>query len=303
VSRAVVLVTVLLLCSCTAMPEASTFVSPVPRAHLWHVHLPLVFNDLLTAQPSPKKGISLACGYDNMERLAAETRALNVSWLWNWGPTPPIFEGVESVPSLWNDQGIGQPLGGNSQWLLGFNEPDDCPIQSCMTPEAAAVAWRLLEQAYPYRKKTSPQVLHPTQWLERWYTAYVDLYGQPPELDAIAVHTYYGGTAADYIARVQEFMALARKWNVPEVWVTEWTLAHGLDRSVRETTKEIETYVDWLEHEPMVTRYAPFTNRVECMSGAPYFQFEGPFDAPMYSPDGRLTEVGRTYRALPKGQE
>lgn len=282
------------------LPTPAPFRSLIPRATVTRLFLPLLLSDFgMDARPvSSKKGISLACGYEDMARMAREVVTLRVTWLWNWGVSPPVFPGVESIPNLWDASFIGQPLGGNSQWLLGFNEPDGRD-QANMTPEVAAVAWRQIEQTYPDRKLTSPQVLHPGNWLEQWYAAYVARYGQPPRIDALAIHTYYGNSAEAYIARTQEFVALARAWGVPEVWVTEWTLAPGLNRSQNDTADEMCTFVTWLEQEPMVTRYAPFTNRVECMAGAPYFQFDGPFDAPMFALDGRLTPLGRTYRDLP----
>ena len=301
----------LLFAGCSGLPQPVPlpFRSPLPTpapfrsllaAPVTRLFLPLLLSDFGATHEtiSSKKGISLACGYGDMARMAREVAAMRVAWLWNWSVDPPVFPDTESIPNLWDASYIGQPLGGNSAWLLGFNEPDGSD-QANMTPEAAARAWRLIEQTYPERKLASPQVLHPGDWLERWYAAYVALYGQPPKLDALAIHTYYGNSAADYIVRTQEFLALARAWGVPEVWVTEWTLSHGATRSVNDTAIELRAFVDWLEAEPMITRYAPFTNRVECMAFAPYFQFDGPFDAPMYAVNGRMTYLGRTYRDLP----
>jgi hypothetical protein len=168
-----------------------------------------------------------------------------------------------------------------------------------MSPEQAAVAWRKLEAAYPDRKLTSPQMLLPGDWLERWYAAYVALYGQPPKLDALAVHTYIGNSSAAYIAQVQHYIALAKRWGVPEVWVPEWALSHGLDRTLRDTMAEMSAYVTWLEAEEMVTRYAAWTNRVECMRDAFGFRFDGFADTPLFALDGRMTALGRTYQALP----
>jgi hypothetical protein len=288
----------LLLAGCVAppaLPSAQPFVSPLARPH--KLYLPTFLADWFAGQSiSPKKGVSLACG--GGAARAREVQQLRVSWIWNWGTDPPLFPGIESIPAIWDASYIGKPLGGNSEWVLGFNEPD-ISNQANMTPEAAAIAWRKLEATYPYRRKTSPQVIYPGDWLERWYAAYVDLYGQPPRLDALAIHTYIGNSSTAYIAQVQRYIALAQQWGVPEVWVTEWAMSHGLDRTLRDTMAEMSAYVNWLEAEPMIARYAPWTNRVECMDNEFGFRYDSFADTPLFAHDGRLTDLGRTYQALP----
>ena len=201
-----------------------------------------------------------------MARLERETQALGVSWLWNWGTEPPVFEGIESVPCVWSAAFFGKPLGGNSEWVIGPNECEQ--YDQCNTsPEVMAVAWRDLEEAYPDRKLTSPQVVQPDRhWLEEWYAAYVLYYGQAPRLDAIAIHTYIWNDIEDYKRQVLYYIDLAKKWGVPEVWITEWTFAPMLDGTVRNSAQALADYVTWLDAQPMVTRYSPWTNRVECMT-------------------------------------
>jgi len=285
-----------LLAGCVAapvMPGAQPFTSPLVQ----RLYLPTIMADWISGREiSSKKGVSLACGGGAAQ--AREVQQLRVSWIWNWGTDPPLFPGIESVPAVWDAARIGKPLGGNSAWVLGFNEPD-VSNQARMTPEAAAVAWRQLEATYPDRKLTSPQVVEPGNWLERWHTAYIELYGQPPRLDALAVHTYYGNTADAYITQVQHYIALAQAWDIPEVWVPEWALSHGLDRTLRDTLAEMTAYVTWLEAENMVTRYAAWTNRVECMDGAFGFTYDSFADTPLVAHDGHLTALGATYQALP----
>ncbi len=124
--------------------------------------------------------------------------------------------------------------------------------------------------------------------------AFVAQNGRPPRLDALAVHTYWGGTLADYQEQVEYYIGLAERWGVPEVWVTEFTLAPELDRTVRATVADLAVYIEWLETQPMVTRYAIWTNRTECMPYPP-----GSFyDTPLIGVNGQLTEAGKLYSAI-----
>ena len=291
----VVAAVVLVLAGCIAIPPPRplrsplTFDSPAPTPEPAHrVYLPL-----LQVAPNPKRGVSLACGYDDMARQAAEVDGLRVAWVWNWEPNPPLFAGIESVPCVWDASDIGQSLGGNSEWLLGFNEPDDAD-QANMTPEQAAREWRRVEQTYPERKLTSPQVMVPGTWLEDWYAAYqAQNGGRTPRIDALAVHTYYGNDITAYQTQVLHYIDLANKWGVEEVWVTEFALSPGLDRTLRETLTDTAAYVAWLDAQPLVTRYAPWTNRVECMTTVVP---DGIFDTPLYAANGALTPLGAVYR-------
>jgi hypothetical protein len=288
-----VLVIIFVLAACVRAPQPAlspmTFSSPLPKP-AYRVYLPLV-----TAAVNPKRGVSLACGYDDPVRLAHEVDELRVAWVWNWQTDPPLFPGVESVPCIWDGSKIGVPLGGNSQWVIGFNEPDD-RAQANMTPAQAAREWRRIETTYPDRKLASPQVMvWGDRWLEEWYAAYQALYGRRPKIDAIAVHTYYGNSLAAYQEQVRYYIALAERWDIDEVWVTEFAIAPVLDRTLRQALDETTAYVAWLNAQPKVTRYAPWTNRIECMSN---IIPDGIFDTPFYATNGQITEMGRRYIEL-----
>lgn len=91
------------------------------------------------------------------------------------------------------------------------------------------------------------------------------------------------------------YIGLAAQWGVPEVWVTEFAIAPVLDRTLQSTLDDTAAYVAWLDAQQSVTRYAPWTNRVECMANiAP----NGIFDTPMYGANGVLTELGAVYRDM-----
>ena len=183
-------------------PLSLTFTSPLPAAHL--VYLPLYTHTI------SKRGISLACGYEDMARLDRETQELGVSWIWNWQTNPPVFEGIDSVPCVWGAAYIGRPLGGNSEWVIGFNEPEQRD-QANLTPAQACALWPQLEAKTVGRKLTSPQVVQwPPTWLEDFYTTCVEINGRPPRMDALAVHTYIGNDITAYQEQVLYYIALSR---------------------------------------------------------------------------------------------
>ena len=95
------------------------------------IHIPLV--QFEQTPRSAKKGVTLACSCATVPCRQEEVAALNVSWILQWGTRPQLFPGIESVPMIWDARSIGQPLGGNSAWLLGFNETDLWD-QAKMTP-------------------------------------------------------------------------------------------------------------------------------------------------------------------------
>jgi hypothetical protein len=244
-------------------------------------------------EPSHKKGISLACGYDNMDRLESETRKLNVSWLWNWGTQPPIFSGIESIPTIWDMSHIGEPLGGNSQWVIG---PNECEQDDQCRTSAWIVAreWPRLVATYPGRKYGSPQVVNPEK---RYLEDFVAFYkaqnnGSPPPMDAIIIHTYWGNNIEDYKKQVLYYIELAKKWDIEEVWITEFAFAPVMDGTVRSSARQLAEYITWLDAQPMVKRYAAWTNRVECMEN---IIPDGIFDTPLYGANGAMTELGRMY--------
>jgi hypothetical protein len=291
VKLATAILVVLLLTGCIAPPrDVRDIVAPK-----YKLYLPLATNDLhRAANANNKRGLNLACG--SYVEQTTDIAQLNVGWIWNWNTQPPLFPGVESIPTIWGRAQINEALGGNSPWLLGFNEPD-ISDQANLAPEEAARLWLVVEQLHPDKLLTSPQVMyHYNNWLEQFYAAFIAQNGRPPRMNAIAIHTYIGNNAASYIADVQRYIKLARQWNIPEVWVTEWALGHNLDRTLRATTDEMHKYLAYLDNEPMVTRYAPWTNRVDCMIEAFGFRYDGPFDTPLINRDGSISELGKAYR-------
>jgi len=210
--------------------------------------------------------------------------AVNASWQYGWWPRPARCQGIENVPMVacgadalkLIDSVGGLEIGGNSEWFMLFNEPDLMPQT---TPgEGAILYWRLLP-IIGGRKivAPAPYELH-IEWLPKFRQAYQNIYGEPPRLDALAAHCYMP-TAAECEALVEQFIVWASKWQVSEVWVTEFSFM---------SLSEAHEFVDWMNSKREITRYAWFTNRLPALHVN---------DAPLVEWDtGRLTVWGEMYR-------
>jgi len=217
---------------------------------------------------------------------------LGGSWYHNWGPAPENIRGIAVVPMVWG-RDVPTQLGGNSTTVLGPNEPD-MKGQSNLTPEEGAQVWRTMEQTYPDKRLISPVPSHEDpEWLVRFRDAYKKAYGRWPRLDGLAMHCYIperGGC----IALGQKFVRWAREWGVPEVWVTEFAF---LPKWAPDAEGQAREWVAWLEAEPMIKRYAPFTSYI------PGGTWSWPHTEPEANPSlfvgtesTELTEMGRWYQ-------
>lgn len=177
-----------------------------------------------------------------------------------WSAFPGEWDGVESVPMTWAVRNMGQPVGGNSPYVLG---PNECEFASqCnATPLEVAEAWALQETAYPDKRLVSPAVVN-LEWLTQWWDASSALNGRPPRCNAVAFHCYAGWTwqeaANTCIARVGEAVSWAKERGIKEVWVTEFAYLPCWPDGVEGSILFMQAMIDYFESEPMVTRYAWF---------------------------------------------
>jgi hypothetical protein len=273
--RLLPLLLLLILATCAATPP--------PKHHT--VALPMV------SGYSPNKlgvaGTNMGLRVDNCTGMGN----LGSGWYYEWSPVVPMCPGRnwEAVPMLWGAAQVGQPLTGNSPWLLGFNEPD-LPRQANITPTKAATLWRKVEALYPNRLLVAPV---PSDrglwWLKAWYAAYVTAYGQPPRMHALAMHCY-GQRAADCMALVNEYTALAQAWNVGQVWLTEFAFMPKFGPA---QGAEAWAFTQWLEANPLVTRYSPYVSWQDCSNGTWDCAASG--NPSLFERDGRLSELGLWY--------
>jgi len=259
------------------------------------VYLPLIakFYTVPSAKRAAKGGVGLTY------RHCEDAEALQVAWEYDWSMQPPDCYGIENVPMVWGLWAIQGEVGGNSPWLMGFNEPD-LSGQSAIEPATAAVAWREIERLYPDKKLVAPAPSHiHREWLTEFRDAYITAYGVPPRLDALAAHAYFGGVI-EVIEMVRWYEDRAVEWNVPGgVWLTEFAFLPCYTSNAQARAAEVEI-LNWLEAEPGVARYAWFAAR---MSGDELWSFK-PKSCLTHLNDfesGALTTEGRIYACKQKG--
>lgn len=191
---------------------------------------------------------------------AEQANVLSASWLYNWHTHPPVGdEYSEAVPMLWGQFTLKDDwcpmLGGQSRWLLGGNECD-LASQCNISARDYAVIWKRIEECYPDRLLVSPAPSDAgRQWLVQMRLEYRQLYGAWPRFDALAMHCYqWTATKCGIILR--DYLQWARDWGVHEIWVTEFAFVPAW---AADAEKEAKNFIQMLEAEPLVTRYALFT--------------------------------------------
>jgi len=221
----------------------------------------------------PPKGIGLTYGH------CEDVGAVGAGWQYDWSPNPPACPGVENVPMIWGqDDALGlingtETLGGNSQYILGFNEPDLLG-QANLTVQQAANLWYQIEvwrdQYHPDKKLVAPVPSQNTMpWLINFRNTFYTTYGRYPRLDALAAHCYAAPSSWNSCQSViQWFENRTAEWNIPGgVWVTEYGFAadgctspSGCNWPPGVTA--LNSFTDWLKTRPLVRRYAWFAARI-----------------------------------------
>ena len=215
---------------------------------------------------SRKRGIAT-----HHPEVTADVEALSPTWRYDWFPDTPVYHGVESVPMIYSPPVLHQllsgetTLGGNSPYILGYNEPDR-PDQANVPPEVAVLPWLFLERTYPDHLLVSPAPSHERpEWLAEFYAAFVAGTGRAPRFEALAIHCYYVNTTSGCKQVFEQVLTYADEWDIPGgVWVTEFgpaCSAQGFDA----TTAELESreLIQWLEAQPGIARYAWFPTRLD----------------------------------------
>lgn len=252
-----------------------------PQPHVYY--FPIIARAGTPLAPvSQKRGVALT-----HSQCADEFGA----WGYDYSGRPPACA-METVPMAWS--GLPGKLGGNSAWLMGFNEPDR-PDQSNLSPERAAELWVQIETLYPDRLLVSPAPSHlDPAWIVRFREAYVQQFKRPPRLDALATHCYLP-TASQCEALIQQFEVWARAWGVKQVWLTEFNCSTlGNARTEEQAWAECKKLMDFMDDDDMVGRYAYFAARVY---GDEIWAFPVGFNASLLDKNGKDTFWGGKYKA------
>lgn len=251
-------------------------------APVYHAYAPAVIKTT-----NAKKGIGLS--YRHCEDVAA----VGASWEYGWCACPCDCDYRDDVPMLWGYQQLGATVSGDSDWLLGFNEPDR-PEQANLTPWEAAELWRALDAEHADRLLVSPAPSHlDPQWLQRFRWAYALRYGESPRLDALAIHCYGGFEGCKAV--IEQVVGYANEWGVEGgVWVTEFATPPCLFSSQSEALAQARALIQWMDAEPRVARYAWFASRI---NGDEWWGPDPACMAPLVDYDtGQLTVWGQMYR-------
>lgn len=260
------------------------------RARQSQTHYTYYF-PMFFARPNKSGAISATCG---------EQSELGTSWSYNYSVQGQACD-KSFTPMIWGESFVEYPVA-DSEWLLGFNEPE-MANQANLTPEQAATLWRRIETLHPDKKLVSPATLtglHTTDWLQRFYQSYLNQYGEPPRLDALAIH-WYGWDAQNAIDSMNAIIEQARAWNISQVWLTEFAFLASSDtdlcwgHSQSQESAEAQRFLNWLDNEPMITRYAWFAPKIDPTA---WWALQPPqCNSPLFDYDSdNLTLYGKLYQ-------
>ncbi len=236
----------------------------------------------------------------------AAVRLVGASWYLNWRvqPTPGMPSDVEFVPMI-NARTPSQvpPTSAvvKSARLAGINEPN-VRAQGEICPKDYVDTWHEIEMRFDDRLLLSPGVgtfgnpdcispngemrvsIGGADWLRDFREFYQQEYGAPPRWDALSFHCYPRPESPcdDFRAATEEMVALADKWGIAEVWVTEFDGGKYGAQSAQYVRMQVAY---WLT-VPKVIRIAYYQD----------WDYASPDNSPLTDKSGKLTEYGKAYR-------
>lgn len=252
------------------------------RNDMYQVYLPMSFNQ------APIAAKCLGAGFSEGAHVQ-----LGTNWHRSWGLYVGYWDNRIGVPCVWGALMINQAvyigIGGNTPYVLGFNEPDMAD-QANMTPEEAAPLWHTLTQARPERLFASPSTIESDTWLPDFRNCYISMFGIPPRFDVIDIHCYADDPTAD-LARVDLACTYANTWGVNEVWISEFQYGH---RQEEGATDRLVTFFDELRSRPLVKKVFWFAVNIH---PAPWYPDDWLIPN-LVTDEWELTELGEVYRDL-----
>ncbi len=216
-------------------------------------------------------------GLVGLPRTCGDIQTVGYEWYYNWSPTPScpnapfvpmVKSGFKALPS-----GLA---GGNRQYLLTFNEPDNAG----MTVARALALWPQLEATG--RQLSSPAVTQTTRGGD-WLAAFMaGAKANGYRVNFIAAHWY--GDCSRPKSLVRYLNEIHASYGLP-IWLTEFCCYNG---SLAANTRFAQEVGPLLAALPYLQRVGWFCNR----SLAGGYEHSGLVDS-----KGALTSVGTAYRA------
>lgn len=264
--------------------------SPLPPPRLFRIYVPLMMSEW--RQSKKCAGVSGRLDLKEFE-------ILGVHCTYTYWPTSRIEQGVEIAGVVQYPSGI--TVTGDVPYFLGFNEPDlsrfggGAPV----TPQMAAEIWPAVIAANPNKLAVSPAPSHKhPEWLAEFYAAHVARWGYAPKLDVLAIHCYESATVC--INVVRQVIGYAERWDVPQVWVTEFAFTDAWQGAYLPTSTwqiEARTFIGWMDAQPRITRYYWWAMSYDEDNPAEWWSYNWQ----TYLVDwhtGQLNERGRFYQAV-----
>ena len=224
----------------------ATPTTPPPR--IYRLYLPLQ----LSRYQQSKKCVALSSGYSVAMMMEIGARCTYSYWPAGQSANGIEFDGMAQYPDAIT-------VTGESPYVFGFNEPDLGRFKGGppVTPQMAAEIWPRVVAANPGKLLVSPapSQLHP-EWLAQFYQAHLSRWGYTPKLDVLAIHCYI--SANECIKIVSQVIGYAEKWNIPQVWVTEFAFSsqwqENFPTGATEQSESIK-FIEWMNQQSKITRY------------------------------------------------
>jgi hypothetical protein len=245
-------------------------------------------------QPPSKRGqLMKGIAYRQLEPAGEECsdiEKLNVSWYYNWTPSPNCPEGMDAgfIPMIWSEKYlVGDnyekylvPLiGSDYPALLGYNEPN-WQGQAEMTVDEALRYWPLLERTGLRLGSPATTGRSGLDWTIEFMKG---AKSRGCRIDFLALH-WYGDCSSN--EGLEDFLDYYDAFGMP-MWLTEWSC---YQQDMAANTAFLENIIPVLESYERLERYAWYSNRTTSES------YEG---AALFDSAGMPTPAGEVYIGLP----
>ncbi|KAH0586095.1 hypothetical protein H2248_007366 [Termitomyces sp. 'cryptogamus'] len=239
---------------------------------------------LVSAAKNPKRGLAYAeSTITNDINLAAQSNSV-ISWLYNWGTSPPQYLQQSSIPYIpmqWGAGGVenfaATVLASGAKTVLTFNEPD-LGSQSNIEPAVAAKLYKQYIQPLSAQgiRLGAPAVTNGPMgrpWISSFLANCTDC-----TIDFIPCHWYGDGVGNfyDYIWQMHG------QFPQYPLWVTEFASTSSDDAEVLDFLTSSIAYLDSLD---WIEGYAWFA----------FFRQDGTSHYNLLDENGQLNALGQAY--------